>query len=142
MAVARAFTSYAGPYFEQFDSLATKKCPERMIGDEHTKVVFFSDTLKIFAKACGKHVEQYKRDCDVTTKLHLIKKPFFFISTIDDPFFGQKVIPIGHCHDNILLGVLKHGGHCCNIEGGILPTGQWWTKPSMVFMDHFMREAL
>jgi hypothetical protein len=113
-----------------------------MIGDDHSKLVFFSDTFSIFAKASGKSLEQYRRDCDVTTKLHRIKKPFFFISAIDDPFFGRKVIPIGHCHDNILLGVLKHGGHCCNIEGGILPTGQWWTKPSMVFMDHFMREAV
>lgn len=88
MAVGRAFTSYAGPYFGQFDALATKKCPERVIGDDHSKVVFFSDTLRIFSKACGKSLEQYKRDCDVTNKLHLIKKPFFFISTIDDPFFG------------------------------------------------------
>ena len=78
---------------------------------------------------------------DVTPRLHKIKKPFFYFSTLDDPFFGPTVIPIGHCHDNILLGVLKHGGHCCSIEGGLLPTGQWWTKPSIVFMEHFMREA-
>ena len=110
--------------------------------DAPGKIVFGSDISCIFAKAAGLTIEQYEKEVDVTTKLHKICKPFFFISTQDDPFFGPKVIPIGHCHDNILLGVLKHGGHCCNIEGGILPTGQWWTKPSMVFIDHFTKEAI
>lgn len=110
-----------------------------MIGEDATKIVFGSDIGALFAKASGRSYEQYIRESNVTPKLHLIKKPFFFISAVDDPFFGNEVIPIGHCHDNILLGVLKHGGHCCNIEGGLLPSGCWWTKPSIVFMDHFMR---
>jgi len=142
MAVGKSFASYARTYYTKFDELAAKKHPERVLGDTASKIVFGSEIYKVFAKSAGKSVEQYTKDSHVTRHLHLIKKPFFFISTLDDPFFGSKVIPIGQCHDNILLGVLKHGGHCCNIEGGILPTGQWWTKPSMVFMDHFMKEAV
>ena len=140
--IAKGFHVYGVEYYKQFDELAAKKYPERVVGDAAAKITLASQIYKIQAKACGRNNEQYLKDVNGTPILHLIKVPFFFFSTRDDPFFGSRVIPIGHCHDNILLGVLKHGGHCCNIEGGILPTGQWWTKPSMVFMDHFMREAL
>ena len=123
MVIGKAFSEYATPYFTQFDALAAKKYPERMVGDAPSKIVFGSDMSDIFAKAAGKTIEQYAKEVDVTSKLHKIMKPFFFISTLDDPMFGPHVIPIGHCHDNILLGVLKHGGHCCSIEGGLFPTG-------------------
>ena len=69
----------------------------------------------------------------------MIKKPFFFISALDDQMFGPKVIPIGEVHDNILLGVTRRGGHISYLEGGLLPTGQWWTKPTMIFLDYFMK---
>ena len=75
----------------------------------------------------------------VKNHLHLIKKPFFFISALDDQMFGPKVIPIGEVHDNILLGVTRRGGHISYLEGGLLPTGQWWTKPTMIFLDYFMK---
>jgi predicted alpha/beta-fold hydrolase len=34
------------------------------------------------------------KESDVTAPvMDQIKKPFFFFSTMDDPFFGEKVIP-------------------------------------------------
>ncbi len=33
-------------------------------------------------------VAHYQNECDVISKIHLIKKPFFFMSALDDPFFG------------------------------------------------------
>jgi hypothetical protein len=40
------------------------------------------------------------------------------------------------------MGVGEYGGHCCSFEGGILPLSQWWTKPSIIFIDHFTKEAI
>lgn len=74
-------------------------------------------------------------------KLHLIRKPFFFLSNLDDPCFGYQIVPIGQRHEFVMLGTLGFGGHCCNIEGGLLPTGSWWTKPALAFNDYFMKEA-
>jgi len=139
--IAQGFTAWAIDYYRLFDSIAAKKYPERVIGEAVANLKLVTQAPFIWAKAAGMTLDQYEAKCNVTSILHKIKIPFFFFSTRDDPFFGEKVIPIGHCHDNILLGVLKQGGHCCNIEGGLLPTGCWWTKPSMVFLDHFMKEA-
>ena len=77
-----------------------------MIGNAAGEIRYGSEIASIFAKAAGLTLDQYMREADVTPILHRIKKPFFFISARDDPFFGADVIPIGHCHDNILLGVL------------------------------------
>jgi predicted alpha/beta-fold hydrolase len=72
----------------------------------------------------------------------MITKPFFFISALDDQMFGPKVIPYGEVHDKILLGVTKYGGHISYLEGGLIPYGQWWIHPSMMFFDHFMKKAI
>ena len=106
IAVGKTFTQYASNYYQQFDNLAAKKHPERMVGDAAGELRYGSEIASIFAKAAGLTLDQYMREADVTPILHRIKKPFFFISARDDPFFGADVIPIGHCHDNILLGVL------------------------------------
>jgi len=72
----------------------------------------------------------------------MIKKPFFFISALDDTFFGPNVIPIDQCHENILLGVTRYGGHITYIEGdSYFPIHQWWTKPSLEFIGYFVKKA-
>ena len=142
VAVGKTFTQYAGNYYQQFDNLAAKMHPERMVGNAANELRYGSEIAAVFAKAAGMTLEQYIQEAEVTPILHMIKKPFFFISSEDDPFFGKDVIPIGHCHENILLGVLKHGGHCCSIEGGLLPTACWWSKPSILFIEHYVKEAL
>jgi len=38
--------------------------------------------------------EAYLRETNVYNKMHLIKKPFFFLSALDDQMFGPRVIPI------------------------------------------------
>lgn len=43
--------------------------------------------------------DHYKYESDVKPRIHLITKPFFFLSALDDPFFGPNVIPIDHCYD-------------------------------------------
>lgn len=50
---------------------------------------------------------------------------------------GNKVIPIEHCHENILLGVTKYGGHICYFEGGFLPSSQWFPRPVFEFFNFF-----
>lgn len=141
-ALGRTFASYADKYYKQFDILSSTEFPERVVGNEVRKVTTGSGITNIFAKAAGKSIDQYMRDGDINPILGSIKIPFFFLSSRDDPFFGSDLIPINHSHKNILLGVLNSGGHCCTVEGGLLPTGCWWTKPSFVFIDHFMKKAL
>ena len=52
------------------------------------------------------------------------------------------MIPIDQCHEKILLGVTRYGGHITYLEGGYyLPTQQWWTKPTMEFLGHFIQKA-
>ena len=87
-----------------------------------------------------KSPEHYSYESDVTPRIHQIQKPFFFLSATDDPIFGPNVVPIGHCYDNILIGVTKTGGHCCYIEGKYIPKGLWFSKPTMEFLDYFNKK--
>ena len=89
-----------------------------------------------------RNAEHFAYESDVIPRIHLITKPFFFLSALDDPFFGPDVIPINHCYDQILIGVTKTGGHCSYIEGKYLPTGLWFAKPSLDFLDHFHKKPL
>jgi predicted alpha/beta-fold hydrolase len=86
--------------------------------------------------------ELYFKQADLTGKYQLIKKPFFFLSSLDDQFFGSKVIPYDQVSEHILLGVTKAGSHVGYIEGTFLPTGQWHTKPCFAFLNHFMQKAI
>lgn len=74
--------------------------------------------------------------------MHLITKPFFFLSALDDPFFGPDVIPIDHCYDQILIGVTKTGSHCSYIEGKYMPKGLWFAKPTLEFIEFFNKKPL
>lgn len=77
----------------------------------------------LLAKASGyKSKAEYERAGDVTHRLDKIKIPFLFVSTLDDPFFGQKVIPFDKCYDHIMIGVTRTGGHICYFEGSIVPS--------------------
>ena len=80
--------------------------------------------------------ESYLTSTDVTPRLHMIKKPFFFLSAQDDPFLGAQCIPIDHCHDSILIGVTKSGSHCAFIEG-FPSTRLWFPKPAIEFLKFF-----
>jgi len=98
------------------------------------------DMGKIAAKTGGfSSLQEYGHFSDVTWRLGKIKKPFFFLSSLDDMFFGPQCIPIDHCHDNIMLGVTKSGGHCNYMEGSMLPNSQWWTKPTVEFLEYFFK---
>ena len=114
--------------FAQFDQLAQKKFPERLVGhlvaNARTLTIDFTT---IAAISGGFTYEEYLDKSDVTTILHKIEQPFFFMSAEDDTFFGSQVIPISHCYEKILIGVTKTGGHCGYLEGLIFPTRQWWT---------------
>lgn len=66
--------------------------------------------------------------------MHRIAKPFFFLSALDDPFFGPDVIPINHCHDQILIGTTAFGSHVSFMEGKYFPKGLWFPKPTFEFL--------
>jgi len=51
------------------------------------------DVSCIAARSCGLTVEQYYYESDVTPRIHLITKPFFFLCSLDDYFFGPYCIP-------------------------------------------------
>ena len=114
-----------------FDKMVEKKQPEKMIGDRLTNSTRLSEGITDVSAFSGGFPsrELYFRQCDLTGKLHNIKKPFFFLSSLDDCFFGSKVIPYDQIHSNIFLGVTKAGSHVGFIEGTWYPTGQWHTKP-------------
>lgn len=58
-----------------------------------------------------KNVEDYMDKACVENKLHKIKKPFFFLTALDDPIMGST-IPVEFINENILIGQTKYGGHC------------------------------
>lgn len=77
-----------------------------------------TDVNSICARSGGfNSVDEYNRACDVTHRIHLIKRPLFFLSAEDDPFFGKRVIPVDHACENVLVGVTKRGAHCSYFGG-------------------------
>lgn len=78
--------------------------------------------------------EKYYGYSELTGKLHQIQKPIFFLCATDDQIFGPNVIPYKEIEEHVFLGVSRRGGHVGYIEGGLLPTGQWHTKPTMEFL--------
>lgn len=125
--------------YEQFDNMVAKTKPELQVSHLVKKSwTLTRDCGQIVALAGGyKNADHYAYESDVKPRIHLISKPFFFLSSLDDPFFGPDVIPIDHCYDHILIGVTKTGGHCSYIEGAYLPEGPWFAKPTLDFLDHF-----
>ena len=126
---------------QQYDKLVEKMHPERKI---YEKVLATKSLMRDVSELCAISggfgtIENYMNAANLDCRMHLIKKPFFFISSEDDQFYGKKIIPYDQVHENILLGVTQRGGHCGFIEGRIIPTGQWYTKPAMQFLNHFTR---
>ena len=111
------------PLYEDFDRLVQKKRPGMqplapMVRDLWT----LTGSTYIGSLMAGFESEEaFIRETEVGNKMHLIKKPFFFISAWDDQMFGPKVIPIDQVHDNILLGVTRYGGHISYLEGSLIP---------------------
>jgi predicted alpha/beta-fold hydrolase len=85
-----------GKGFETFDALVAKTKPERMVGHLVKDAKNLSVDCNAFvARSAGfKTVDAYSYESDVTPRMNQIAKPFFFISSLDDPFFGPKVIPV------------------------------------------------
>ena len=128
--------------YEVFDRMVAEKQPERQVGNLFKSAWALTDLAPMIARAGGfQNEKHYIWESDVTPRMHLITKPFFFLSSRDDPFFGPDCIPIDHCYDQILIGVTKYGSHCAYFEGKYRPTGQWFTKPTMEFLQHFKNKA-
>lgn len=87
-----------------------------MVTPEFDKILTLStDFSKIIAKTAGyKSVKEYFLDCTVTHRMKDIKVPTFFLSSLDDPFYGPSVIPSEINNENILIAVTKTGGHLCH----------------------------
>ena len=125
-----------------YDKMCEKKFPERIIGDQITKpfVSVSRDIINIAIQTGGWDCREKNNEYSgLTGKLHQIQKPFFFLSSTDDQFFGPGVIPYDEIQEHIFLGVSRRGGHVGYIEGGILPSGQWHTRPTMEFLKFFSK---
>jgi predicted alpha/beta-fold hydrolase len=76
------------------------KNPDRKVMELFWKTRSLTGCQTFVSKAGGYRNEQhYIYESDVTPRMHLITKPFFFLSAKDDPFFGPDCIPIDHCFD-------------------------------------------
>jgi len=79
---------------EQVDKLNMKKNPERVVGKEIDSIYTLPDFIKIITKVEGyKSIAHYAHESSLNHRLHEIKKPIFFLSSVDDPIFGPHVIP-------------------------------------------------
>ena len=127
-----------------FDKLIEKKNPERKVSHLISKGFKLTTDCAEIATLIGgfSSTEEYKRLCSPKPVLKYIKRPFFFLSSLDDPFFGPDCIPIDQCFDHILIGVTKTGGHCGYVQGKYLPTDLWWPKPVFDFLEHFQTKPL
>jgi len=92
--------------WEEFDRQMSKKRPDICTAPAIAKAKTLSKGLAEIAIITGgyKSYDHFLWESDVTPRMHKISKPFFFLSALDDPFFGSKVIPIDHCYDQILIG--------------------------------------
>jgi predicted alpha/beta-fold hydrolase len=119
------FYDYAMGYFcktasrewvQQYDNIVSKKNPEKQCLDELNKIMTLSgDFSKFIARAGGfKNTNHYLTECTVTHRLKDIKVPTFFLSSLDDPFYGPNVIPQEVNNENVLIAVTKTGGHLCH----------------------------
>ena len=105
-----------------YDLFAVETKPDRVIGSLIRKIWTCDDVKKIMTLAGDfSNSDEYLDALNVVPKLHLIRRPFFFISSMDDPFFGPDIVPINHSGDYVLLGVTKPGAHCCWLEGIFFP---------------------
>ena len=91
----------------------SKHSPEKITIPELDKVLTVSvDYSKLVARVAGyPALTDYYEDCSVIKAIKNLKKPLFYMSALDDPFFGPNVIPISECPENVLIGVTKTGGH-------------------------------
>lgn len=126
-----------------FDRLVEKTQPERMVGHLLKDAWRMSYEVNAFVAQAGgyKSVEHYMDATSSTPYLHKVKKPLFILNSIDDPFFGEKVIPIDHRCENVLIGTTKRGGHCSYLTGFWLPTECWWGEPAMEYIKFFNRKC-
>jgi hypothetical protein len=69
-----------------YDKLIQKRQPEKVIGDRMSASTRLSTGLTELSMFTGGYPsrEVYFRQADLTGKYHLIKKPFFFLSSLDD----------------------------------------------------------
>lgn len=84
--------------------------------------------------------EQLMEEAKVDIKLKKIKKPFFHLTTADDPIMGPY-LPIEHLNEYVMVGTTKYGGHCGYFEGKYLPSEQWFPKPAFEFLDYFAKNS-
>ena len=124
------------------DGMNAKNHPEKVVGEKINDVYTIEQLQEhVIIKLTGhKTAREYEIDSSCTHRLKDIKIPYFFLASSDDPIMGSKVIPIAHCHENILLAVTKYGGHVCYFEGTFLPTSCWYPKPVLEFLNYFAKE--
>lgn len=93
---------------------------------------------KVTAKIFGySGVVDYYTKCCIIPYLKQIKTKTLFISSLDDPFFGDDIIPYGEFTQNedIYLVATRGGGHVGYYDN-ILSTDQWHNKPAFKFIDY------
>ena len=121
-----------------------KKHPERIMTEEQMNKVYtltdVTDKILVKVNAFKGGVKGYYRLCNNVANFPKIKKPMFFISALDDPIMGNKVIPFDKVTKNVILGVTKTGGHVAHFEGLIIPYRLWYLEPAFAFLQYFINE--
>lgn len=129
------------PYYEQYDQMVSK--PEKKLAERLRKNWTLIGITDIARDMAGfESTDDFVKEFDLQFHLQKIKIPTFFICSQDDFLFGPDTVPFQHCHENVLLGVTRYGGHICYLEGTWLPTEQWWMKPATDFVSFFIQKSV
>ena len=77
-------------WIKQYDALVSKKNPEKPAMHELEKIYTLSeDFSRLIARLAGfKSLKDYYEACTVTHRMKDIRVPTFFLSSLDDPFYG------------------------------------------------------
>jgi predicted alpha/beta-fold hydrolase len=133
----------AEPLVKEIDAINAKQNPDKIIGEDLYKVNTLNQYIDyiILRTENFRNLQHYYHEASCTHRLQDIKVPVFFLSANDDPIMGKEVIPIEKCHENILIGVTKAGGHLGYFEGMLLPHRQWFPEPTFEFLNFYAKQS-
>jgi predicted alpha/beta-fold hydrolase len=141
-ALGMGLRSLAGQSIVQAEAINEKQNPSKVIGLDYVNSVYrCSDFPPLICAKVNNHL--YKNGDDllniatVDNKMHKISKPFFFLSSADDPIMGH-FLPVDKLNDNLLIGTTKYGGHCGYFTGKYVPNKQWFPEPAFEFLYNFV----
>ena len=122
--------------FEDYDLLKGKK--DDLVAPHLRQCrTLTHDITTLVGKVSGyESTQAYRLDSDMRELMKAIRKPTLYISALDDPFMGAKVVPQSVTNDNVLVAVSPIGGHCGWFVGSVYPKAPWWPKMTLRFLTY------